>query len=217
MKHILSTLLCFLLFACGVERGSTTRGENTPGTFTPTNIGAGPDYTGVPQIAPPPAPNQNEDNGSPAEESNGESGESTEPSATPTGDLPQEGDWTVSTFSVTADTCGVGGDMGLSVLSISHQESGTFTVTVDPGEGGTFSCSPSGTLFTCTPNSFDLPPEEGMDAAISTLLTFGGELTSSSSLSANLGMAYDCTGTDCSAMGITFPCAVNASIEASAN
>ena len=218
MKNLLCTLLFFLLFACGEERGPTTRGENTPGNFVPTNIGSGPDYSGEPQLALPPAPNQGGGNDSPGEENSGDGEDTVETTLSPSaGELPQEGEWTVSTFNVTADTCGIGEDLSFSSLMISHEENETFNIMVDPGEGGTFSCSTDGSTFNCIPNIMELPPEGGMDAALTSTLTLSGELDSSSSLTAKLGGAYECAGADCNAMGINFPCAMSIDLVASAD
>lgn len=201
MKHLLSTALCLLLVACGEERGTTTRGENTPGNFVPTSIGPGPDYSGVPHTPGSAGSSQSSNSNNNENDQSGgssSSGQDNTGTAPPAG-LPQAGIWNTDSSSTTENTCSeeLDEDFVPTTLTIAHISETSFSIVAEEGERGTHTCITTENAFSCAAFVEESSLGEGIDALITTRISATGMIISTQSMILNWTTALSCVGSEC--------------------
>lgn len=136
---------------------------------------------------------------------------------------PQDGSWTMTALETTEDTCGMEeGDTGSAdndsdPLTLTNNADGTFSLAID--EDITFTCSLSGSDFTCDPVVMSEEDAE-MNMTFNQTFNLSGMFSSNTALDANVDIEMSCEGEGCAMLeqfGMTMPCNMVGTFSATAD
>lgn len=154
-------------------------------------------------------------------------GDKTEDTAEESGDAtvqPQEGAWSMTEIEFVSDTCGFedgpddtgSSDADTSMMNLTLNTDGTYGLVVD--EELTFTCTLSGSDFTCEPLEMS-ESEPDSDMTFISKFNISGTFPTNTSFDGNVNMEMTCDGADCASLadfGMTLPCSMEGTFTATA-